>query len=177
MLLMFFSLDQADRDLVEDLYINFSQKFFNYGLSLVKNKEDAEEALSLTYIKIMENLEKIRSLPEEKIESYCFVIYHNKLMDIIRYKNKLSPIEEIEKIMDDTNPSPYDQVEKKLFLEDLDKHLQDLDQTDRNLLAFRYKYSLGYKEIALLLNISPEAARKRKERLIKSLEIRMKGGK
>lgn len=34
---------------------------------------------------------------------------------------------------------------------------------------------MAYKDIAKLLNISPEAARKRKERLVKTLEAKIKG--
>lgn len=175
MLIMYFSLDQKDRDLVEDIYIDLNKKLYNYGLSLLKNKEDTEEALSLTYIKIMENLEKIRALPEEKLKAYCFTILYSQAMDIFRKKNKFSPLEDMDLLVDERSPSPEAQVAEALVLEELKAYIKDLAPDDQRLLILRYKYELDFIDIGTILNISPEAARKRKERLIKSLRLKLKG--
>ena len=175
MLLVFLNLDQEDKDFVSDLYKNYKDRLYSLALSLVKNKADAEDALSLTYIKIIENRERIKSLPEEKISSYIFVILYNQAMDIFRHKNKFSEIENFDQLVDEKNPSTYDQVETKLLVADLLKHIKSLPLNDQRLLILKYKYDMPYKDIAKLLNISPETARKRKERLVKNLEKKLKG--
>lgn len=58
---------------------------------------------------------------------------------------------------------------------DLLKHIKALPLNDQRLLILKYKYDMAYKDIGKLLNISPEAARKRKERLVKNLERKIKG--
>lgn len=175
MLVLFLNLDQEDKDFVSDLYKTYKDRLYSLALSLLKNKADAEDALSLTYIKIIENIERIKSLPEEKISSYIFVILYNQTMDIFRHKNKFSEIENFDQLVDEKNPSTYDQIETKLLVADLLKHIKALPLDDQRLLILKYKYDMPYKDIAKLLNISPEAARKRKERLVKNLERKIKG--
>ncbi len=175
MLLVFLNLDQEDKDFVSYLYKNYKDRLYSFALSLLKNKADAEDALSATYIKILENIERIKSIPEEKVSSYIFVILYNQAMDIFRHKNKFSEIENFDQLVDEKNPSTYDQVETKLLVADLLKHIKALPLDDQRLLILKYKYDMPYKDIAKLLNISLEAARKRKERLVKTLEIKLKG--
>lgn len=175
MLALFLNLDQEDRDFVSDLYKSYKDRLYSLALFLVKNKADAEDALSTTYIKIIENIERIKSLPEEKLSSYIFVILYNQAMDIFRQKNKFSEIENFDQLVDEKNPSTYDQVETNLLVADLLKHIKALPLDDQRLLILKYKYDLPYKDLAKLLNISPEAARKRKERLVKNLESKLKG--
>ena len=175
MLALFLNLNQEDRDFVSDLYKSYKDRLYSLALSLLKNKADAEDALSATYIKIIENIERIKSLPEEKVSSYIFVILYNQAMDIFRQKNKFSEIENFDQLIDEKNLSTYDQVETNLLVADLLKHIKALPLDDQRLLILKYKYDLPYKDIAKLLNISPEAARKRKERLVKNLERKLKG--
>lgn len=175
MILVFLNLDQEDKDFVSDLYTSYKDRLYSLALSLLKNKADAEDALSLTYIKIIENIERIKALPEEKVSSYIFVILYNQAMDIFRQKNKFSEIENFDQLVDEKNPSTYNQVEKNLLVADLLKHIKALPLNDQRLLILKYKYDMAYKDIGKLLNISPEAARKRKERLVKTLERKIKG--
>ena len=53
MLLVFLNLDQKDKDFVSDLYKNYKDRLYSLALSLLKNKADAEDALSATYIKFL----------------------------------------------------------------------------------------------------------------------------
>ncbi|WP_054252408.1 RNA polymerase sigma factor [Neofamilia massiliensis] len=175
MLALFLNLNQEDRDFVSDLYKSYKDRLYSLALSLLKNKADAEDALSTTYIKIIENIERIKALPEEKLSSYIFVILYNQAMDIFRQKNKFSEIENFDQLVDEKNPSTYDQVETNLLVADLLKHIKALPLDDQRLLILKYKYDMAYKDIAKLLNISPRAARKRKERLVKTLENKLKG--
>lgn len=175
MILVFLNLDQEDKDFVSNLYTSYKDRLYSLALSLLKNKADAEDALSLTYIKIIENIERIKALPEEKVSSYIFVILYNQAMDIFRQKNKFSEIENFDQLADEKNPSTYNQVEKNLLVADLLKHIKALPLNDQRLLILKYKYDMAYKDIGKLLNISPEAARKRKERLVKNLERKIKG--
>lgn len=175
MILVFLNLDQEDKDFVSNLYTSYKDRLYSLALSLLKNKADAEDALSLTYIKIIENIERIKALPEEKVSSYIFVILYNQAMDIFRQKNKFSEIENFDQLADEKNPSTYNQVEKNLLVADLLKHIKALPLDDQRLLILKYKYDMAYKDIGKLLNISPEAARKRKERLVKNLERKIKG--
>lgn len=175
MILVFLNLDQEDKDFVSNLYTSYKDRLYSLALSLLKNKADAEDALSLTYIKIIENIERIKALPEEKVSSYIFVILYNQAMDIFRQKNKFSEIENFDQLVDEKNPSTYNQVEKNLLVADLLKHIKALPLNDQRLLILKYKYDMAYKDIGKLLNISPEAARKRKERLVKNLERKIKG--
>lgn len=112
MILVFLNLDQEDKDFVSDLYTSYKDRLYSLALSLLKNKADAEDALSLTYIKIIENIERIKALPEEKVSSYIFVILYNQAMDIFRQKNKFSEIENFDQLVDEKIPQPITKLKK-----------------------------------------------------------------
>ena len=63
---------------------------------MIRDKHDAEEALSQTFLKIIDNIEKIVSLPCPQVEPYCVIIVKNESINIIRKRKKIVPTEDVD---------------------------------------------------------------------------------
>ncbi len=74
-------------------------KMYNISFNILKNKFDAfdaEEALAQTFLKIIDNIDKISKLPCPQIEPHCVIIVKNESMNIIRKREKLVPTEDVD---------------------------------------------------------------------------------
>lgn len=58
-------------DFINRIFSKMNVKMYNISFNILKNKFDAEEAVSQTFLKIIDNIEKISVLPCPQIEPYC----------------------------------------------------------------------------------------------------------
>lgn len=124
-----------------------------------KNKQLADKILfqSTRNELIEEIVTRISTLPE--------IVSHQKLWeDILELKNHLKQDMKWEEIM-----THFENVNNQRLLILTQKH-PTLTANDIRFLSFLY-LNLSNKEIAALLNISPESCRKRKERIITKLGL------
>lgn len=54
MLIFLESLSQEEKDLVEDLYNKLNKQMHRMSMAVLKNEKDVEEAVSNTFLKVME---------------------------------------------------------------------------------------------------------------------------
>lgn len=123
------------------------------------NRQLSEKVLfQTTRNELIEDIIKtISDIPEIKTDSKL-------IHSIFNLKNHLkedTKWDEFTSNFEDVNPE---------FLNRLRKKHPDLNANDIRFLSFVY-LNLSYKEIASLLNISPESCRKRKERISKKLNL------
>jgi DNA-binding CsgD family transcriptional regulator len=124
-----------------------------------KNKQLSDKILfqSTRNELIEEIVTRISTLPE--------IASHKKLWeDIVELKNHLKQDMKWDEIL-----SHFESVNNQRLLHLTQKH-PSLTPNDIRYLSFLY-LNLSNKEIAALLNISPESCRKRKERIIVKLEL------
>lgn len=168
MIFIFFNvISEENTDLVNKIFSKTNVKMYNISFNILKNKIDAEEAVSETFLKIIENIDKISSFPCPKIEPYCVVILKNERMNILRKNKKVLQVED----MDSLNNDESNKLEEE-FLETEDKEkllsqLNKLTDIDRNFIHLRYVHEMKYRKIGEILKISEEAARKRNQRILK----------
>lgn len=177
-LIFFGTISDDEKELINEIFSKSNIKMYNISFNILKNKADAEEALSETFLKIINNIEKISSLSCHEIEPYCVVILKNETMNIFRKLKKTFPVEDVDSLENDSNH--YNNVEIE-FLKNVDKeillsYINKLPEIDRNLIHLRYVNEMRYKEIAELLNITEESARKRNQRILNKLRLDYKEG-
>lgn len=178
MIFIFFGVISDDEtDLINEIFTETNVKMYNISFNILRNKSDAEEAVSETFIKIINNIEKISSLSCHEIEPYCVVILKNETMNILRQGKKTIQEEDLDILEhDNKHYSVEENFLENVEIERLLSCVNKLPEIDRNFIHLRYVNEMRYREIAVLLNITEEAARKRSQRILSKLRLHYEEG-
>lgn len=162
-------LSEVDKDLINRIFAENHARLYYISMKMLQNDSDAQDAVAQTFLKIMEHMEKIGSLPDSRIVPYCIVIVKHVSVDILRQKNRIVYTDEI-----DAAAAGEGNDAESRFFEEADREqllaaISGLSKEDRYLIHLHYGNGLGYQEIARLLEVSEEAAKKRGQRVLKKL--------
>lgn len=149
-------LDEDDRDLFEQLYLDNRQMAFHIANRILHDAALADDAVSEAFLRIAEIFPKIHHLNSHKMQYYVVITIRNTCFNMLKqeqvhrdsvsYEDTIAPTES-----------------KNIDLEYM--HLRDciarLSATDREILYLRVNLGLAFREIAAALNISSTAARQR----------------
>ncbi len=138
----------------EKLISPYTNKLLNHAFRILKNREDAEDALQEAYLKIYSSLDKFEG--NSSFKTWIYKIVTNVCLDMLRNQKKISKTslnvtnedgnQEIE-IPDDTY-SPDVSAQKKAALEALKDALNDLDDDHKIVITLRDIDGLSYEDIA-----------------------------
>lgn len=164
------NLSPNQHDLVNNIFKKLNSKMYGISYKTLNNSFDVEEAISETFIKIINNIEKISSLPNNKIEAYCIVILKNETMNIIRKRKKLVHIDNFDILAKQSyETSAENEVIKISTKDEILNYINKLSYEERNLIYMRFVNNMKFKDIGILFNITEEAAKKRSQRILKKL--------
>ena len=172
---------KGDGRAFEQIVLSTESAVYNLALSLLKNKEDAEDVTQETYLRLW------RSIAELKIESslklYILKTARNLALDVIRKNSKREDAdtvvqyadEEFEIESEDTDPAARPDLAylQKMESQAVRESINELPTSARELIILRDLEGLPYSEIATVLGI-PEGTLKSKlfrarERLRKTI--------
>lgn len=165
-------MSEDEKDFVNKVFSKMNVKMYNISFNILRDKHDAEEALSQTFLKIIENIEKISALQCPQIEPYCVIIVKNETINIIRKRKKVIHIENVDYF--DQDSKEYNIEEdylKTIDSQELLSCINKLSDVEKNLIHLPYVNEMGFKDIAGLLDISEETAKKRGQRILKKLRV------
>ena len=166
LILCTFSEDEQAQ--IEQLFKENHALLYKVSYQLLRSETDAEDAVAQAFLNIMEHFEKISRLSRPVRRPYCGVIAKNTSYDILRRKKRLIPVEEF--YGDETDDDVVDTFFEKFEKTQLIAALKLLDENDRTLLTFRFGRDMSLKDIAVLMEISEETAKKRSQRALKKLK-------
>ena len=142
-------------EFVDYLFERYRVSLLRYLTRLMSNKEDAEEVLQDTYIRIMQ-IETLDSI-EAKARGYLFKIATNLVRDRAR-KQKIQfryphvPFED--KYLSYDAPSPDELAEWQEGLQAVKECLLELSPRCQQITVMHFIEGLSYSEIAKILRIS-----------------------
>ena len=145
-----------DEDL-ENLLINEIKIIFKYLIKIGAKKEDAEDIVQDTLYKTIVHMD---SIDEEKIISWMFKVSINKYYNLYNKNKKMSKYISVtddnilRKIATDTLTEEY--VLNNEYREHVNKALNLIKPSYRNLLVLKYFMDLSYKDISKLLDFSED---------------------
>ncbi|MEA5045864.1 MAG: sigma-70 family RNA polymerase sigma factor [Petrimonas sp.] len=153
---------------IYNLYIN---DLLSYGVSLGFAEETCRDAAHDLFFKIFTEKNRLSSIKNPT--SYLFRSFRNHLFNIQKRQNRLSPDLPFEKstftteitILDSMISEEETQKLKKI-VEDL---LKELTPRQREAIYLRYMQEMDYEDIAVLLNMNVNSARRLVSRGIDSL--------
>lgn len=171
MFLIFFGiLTEEQQNLVEQIFRDHHIRFYHISFRILKSEASANDAVSMAYIKIMDNIEKISELSSPLMTAFCVTIVKNTSIDIIRKSKKFAHVESLDTFQDKSVESFEDFYMNKSNVQRLTDLMDMLSEEDRKLIQLKYVNDMGYLEIGKLLGISEEAAKKRGQRIIQKLK-------
>lgn len=162
--------------LLTELYEKYEQKVYRVAYRILNNVQQAEDVTQETFIQIYQKIEQVSSLDEEEQKRYILKVAKNKSID--NYRKNQSQIHFIEDYQQEVvsgvdNVASH--VNELISDEQLLTLLKILPIAYQQVFIYRLYYGLNTKEVANILDISPDNVRKQYERAKKKI-IQMNGG-
>lgn len=150
-----------NENIFEDKYNRYKTMVFNISYSYLNNIFDTEDATQETFIRFYRKNKHFEQDSEERF--YLIRITINVCKDILKAKKRYVKVSEDK--MNDI-PTIYDETHLKHNIFD---YVEALKPKHKEIIIYKYIEDLSHKEIAQMLGIKEESARKRLERAIKEL--------
>lgn len=158
--------EEKPKNKLELLYDTYENKMYGIAYSILNDVDQAEDAVQDAIIKLIPHLETINSIESFKTKRLVMYTVKNIAIDKYRRNRKESQIfeEEMEdkQLCENNNSIPsVKSVEDRHLVTQI---LSSIPDKYKEIIQYRCFYELTYREIALILNISEDAAAKRYER-------------
>ena len=130
-------------------------KLFRLALRITLNREEAEDVVQDTLMKVWNSRDKWQQL--ESIEAYSLTIARNLSLDRIKkMDNNNGSLEEEQMERQDQASTPSERMIQKDKLDLVRKIIDELPEKQRSCLQLRDIEGKAYKEIANILSITEE---------------------
>ena len=173
MLTLYLSLidNEPDKALFERLYHTYRQIMYHAAYAILKNPDDAEDALQEVFLSLTKNLHNVHEDERLKTEHYLIVIVKNAAKRIYnkRRKNTSVPLDDIIPVIP-ADSNAEDEVERDGERQILLRVLARLQGDYREVLTLKYVQELPVKEIARTMGLSSNAVYKKLERAERALK-------
>lgn len=143
-----------------ELISPYTGQLLNYAFRMLKNHEDAEDALQEAYLKIYNSLNKFEG--NSSFKTWIYRIVTNVCLDMLRKQKRNSTTTlsitdedgEHELLLPDDTYMPERIAQKNAALDALQKALSSLNDEHRAIITLRDIDGFSYEEIADAMNIS-----------------------
>lgn len=146
----------------EKLYNHYSRLMFSLAYDILHNQTLAEDALQQSFIKVMDNINKIDEVENPKTKNLLAIISRNIALNIYKKENHIEKSELFDTISDKVD------IESIIIEEDeldrLTELICSLKPIYRDVIILRYSQGYSIKEIAKLLDTKTKTIQKRIER-------------
>lgn len=164
-------VDENDLPDFEEIYNQYKQDLYYFALSILKNKQDAEDAVQETFMRIADEFTEFLQLSCNKQAAHSVIICRSISINIYN-KNKLKAQRTASLDEEVTTTDVLDVCRSR---EDLILAMQKLPQDLKDVLYFRELLGYTPKETAKKLGISAGNVRIKAYRAKKLLRAYLKG--
>lgn len=154
-------LEKGDEFSFSIIYNKYVEELYAYGISLGFQKENCKDAIQDVFIKIFLDRNNISKI--ENKSGYIFRSYKNRLIDLKKKNNNKDNIDSVEDkftievtILDNLIDTEIANIVK----EKIKKLLESITSNQREVVYLKYVVGLQHSEIAEILGIHEESARK-----------------
>ncbi len=142
---LFYRIKNGDKETAtEELYNKYHNIIYGIAFSILKNKDDAEDAMQNVFIKIY-NL-NTSLVPESKESTWLYTVAKNEAIEIIRKKKEGIDLEDIYEIGNEDND--LDEIIDEISFNDL---INKLSNKEKEIISLKIISNLSFREIANLL--------------------------
>lgn len=142
--------------LFHEIYMDNYKLMYKAAYDILRNKEDAEDAVHAAFVSLAESFDEIESIDCSKISGLCALISKHKATDMARKKKHVSPksIDEYEWFDNRPEGSPeicFDRKEMTRYVKEL---LAKLPALSKDIMILKYYYGLSYSEISRIVGLN-----------------------
>lgn len=146
-----------DKDLFEKMYIENRQDMYAVAYSVLKKKEDAEDAVHQSFLKIADNFTKISQMPCNELKAYIVIISRNTAINM--YNSNKRRAERTAELTDDLSDPDYEYLSEDYSR--LIAAIRQLPQIYKDVLFLYYLQGFSAKQTAVQLGLTANAVRQR----------------
>lgn len=130
------------------LYRKYAGKVYGKCLSILRNEDEARDAVQDIFVKIMLNLGNFGE--KSQFSTWIYSITYNFCIDLIRKRKKEKTLfsDDIERVPDVAEEDVPDEFMREMDIKYLKQVLEELSTGDRIILLMKYQDELSIKEIA-----------------------------
>lgn len=154
-------IEKGDEHSFSVIYNNRVDDLYSYGISLGFNKELCKDAIQDTFFKLYITREKLQHV--DNITAYLFMTFKHRLIDLKRIERKDENIESVSDsftihvtVLEDIIDLENSEIVKKKVA----SLLNSLTVNQREIVYLKFMTGLQHREIAEVLSINEESARK-----------------
>ena len=163
------NITQYNHSHIGSLFNKYSNKLYRFLYFKCNNKQLAEDLVSETFLKAMENIEKFRG-DERGFYAWLCTIGHNLMINKSKKESRSEPNSKIFEYITDKYENIEElaeQDEQKLVIY---KAVQNLMGEQKQVIELRYFNELELDEIAVIMKKSKGAIKQLLQRAYKNLE-------
>ena len=141
------------------LYRKYSGKVYGKCLSILKNDDEARDAVQDIFVKIMLNMANFGE--KSQFSTWIYSITYNYCIDNIRRRKKEKTLfsEDIERAPDVASEEISDEVLLEMDVKYLKQVLEELPTGDKMILLMKYHDDMSIREIADVINKTESAVK------------------
>lgn len=165
-------------NILSSLYNKYANVLHAYGRGLGFSQDTCMDAIHDVFCKLARDESRIKKLVVEGREKfYLFCCLKNRLIDISRREDRMDPFDPRTATFGfeiSIEESLTDEEERKSLKAKVEQLLSKLSPAQREAVYLRYMQEMSYDEIAQLLNITSESARKNVFRAMRKMRLTAK---
>lgn len=173
------SLVQIAYDKVTDIFNKYLPMMKSLTHSLLKDSQLSEDAVQEALIRLSKNTGKIDNINSKETKNYIYTITKNEALRILKKeKNREDHEDDVQLFDEDGFNNIGGQTDIEAFVDEygfgseVAELLEELNESDRDIIVYRYGAGYSLKEIAELVDMDRETVYKRHQRtLIKLKEL------
>lgn len=137
----------GDSEALTILVNKYKDIAYNLALSIVKNKEDAKDITQESFLSVLENINMFRNT--SKFSTWLYRIVYNQSIGFVKKANRTTMVDY--SVLLETSEKNNNQEDK---IQDLNKAINLLEDTDRNIIMLFYLAEKSIKEISQITGFS-----------------------
>lgn len=168
-------INLSTREKLDILYKLYEQPMYRVAYAILNSRYQAEDAVSESFVRIAENIDKIKNPDSEKTKHYIIKIIQNvSINQYHRNKKESELFSKSEHFLETQNNHMESEIERAELAEIINGVLMKIPEKYREIIVMRCIYEMAFKEIAEELHENAATVRKQYERakklLIKALK-------
>lgn len=153
----------TQRSKFEKVYQMYRAYMYRAAYAILKNPQDAEDAVHAAFVSIAENMKKISDAEDPKTKGYIVTIVRNAAIDLYRRKQAHPQSEYTDGVVGVQQQYEGGNGVTRCMLK--------LPEMQRSVLVLKYCHGYELKEIAKMLNMTHQNAMKIEQRAKAKLRV------
>ncbi len=157
---------EEERSFVEEIYHRYHPKMLAICMSILKNTADAEDAVTDTFLRIIDNLEKFTAVKQDQLPGLIAICTKNTALNFYRKNARQNAHETFSTSLEEEGATmvlidPDAEIEQRVmdqeFISEVAEMIHRLPEEQQVVVALKYYYHYRSNEIAELLGITRNA--------------------